>query len=87
MSAFIDEHREVFGVEPICSVLQVAPSTYYAVKSARGRPAPRTLRDRELLAEIRRVLRRLAAACTGPGRSGGSCRPKASAWRAARSSG
>lgn len=31
--AFIDEHRHVFGVEPICRVLQVAPSTYYTAKS------------------------------------------------------
>jgi putative transposase len=52
---FIDEHRSVFGVEPICRVLQFAPSTYYAVRERRQRPAPRTLRDGELLAEIRRV--------------------------------
>jgi len=31
--AFIDEQRDEFGVEPICTVLQVAPSTYYATKS------------------------------------------------------
>jgi len=30
---FIDDNRDEFGVEPICSVLQVAPSTYYAAKS------------------------------------------------------
>ena len=30
--AFIDEHRDEFGVEPICRVLQVAPSTYYTAK-------------------------------------------------------
>jgi putative transposase len=29
MKAFIDEHREVYGVEPICRVLPIAPSTYY----------------------------------------------------------
>jgi putative transposase len=45
----------VFGVEPICSVLQFAPSTYYAVCERRRRPAARTLRDEELLAEIRRI--------------------------------
>ena len=38
---FIDEHKDVFGVEPICRVLTqhgapIAPSTYYAAKS---RPA------------------------------------------------
>jgi putative transposase len=55
MSSFIDEHREAYGVEPICRALQVAPSTYYAVRERRQQPAPRTLRDRELLAHIRRV--------------------------------
>jgi transposase InsO family protein len=55
MSAFIDEHRAAFGVEPICKVLQFAPSTYYAVRARQRRPAARTLRDRALLGEIRRV--------------------------------
>ena len=32
MIAFIDEHREEFGVEPICALLPIAPSTYYAAK-------------------------------------------------------
>jgi putative transposase len=30
---YIDEHKEVFGVEPICAELQIAPSTYYARKA------------------------------------------------------
>jgi hypothetical protein len=29
MIAFIDDHREVYGVEPICKVLPIAPSTLY----------------------------------------------------------
>jgi putative transposase len=29
----VDEHRETFGVEPICRMLQLAPSIYYAVKA------------------------------------------------------
>ena len=33
MIAYIDEHKEEFGVEPICKQLQFAPSTYYAAKS------------------------------------------------------
>ena len=50
---FINEHRERFGVEPICDTLQVAPSTYYAALS---RPASaRQVRDRELKVEIARV--------------------------------
>src|SRR4051812_20022847 len=55
MSDFIEEHRGVFGVQPICTALQFAPSTYYAVRERRRRPAARALRDGELLAEIRRV--------------------------------
>ena len=33
MVDYIDQHRQEFGVEPICEVLAVAPSTYYAAKS------------------------------------------------------
>jgi len=29
MVAFIDEHRKCYGVEPICKILLIAPSTYY----------------------------------------------------------
>jgi putative transposase len=56
--AFIDAHRERFGVEPICRVLtehgcKIAPSTYYA---ARGRePSARARRDEQVLVEVRRV--------------------------------
>jgi putative transposase len=51
--AFIDAHRDRFGVEPICTTLQFAPSTYYAAKQRRQ--SPRAVRDAELVAEIRRV--------------------------------
>lgn len=55
MTAYIDAHKERFGVEPICRTLAVAPSTYYAVKS---RPASdRSLRDDVLRPEIARVHR------------------------------
>ncbi len=50
---FINEHRDRFGVEPICDVLQVAPSTYYAALSRP--PSARQLRDRSLKVEIARV--------------------------------
>ncbi len=43
--AFIDEHRDEFGVEPICKVLQVAPSTYRAAKRREVAPSARALRD------------------------------------------
>jgi putative transposase len=42
---FIDEHREEFGVEPICRVLQMAPSTYYAAKKRELAPSARAVRD------------------------------------------
>ncbi len=51
----IDEQREVHGVEPICRVLAVAPSTYYGVKRRERDPSARSRRDRWLLGEIRRV--------------------------------
>ena len=55
MSAYIDQHRDRFGVEPICSVLQFAPRTYYAAKV---RPlSGRALRDAELKPLIARVHR------------------------------
>ena len=38
---FIDEHRDEFGVESICKVLQIAPSTYYAAKTPRAAPSAR----------------------------------------------
>ncbi len=40
---FIDTHRDDFGVEPICTTLQVAPSTYYAAKTRV--PSARAIRD------------------------------------------
>jgi len=43
MVAYIDQHRDRFGVEPICTQLQVAPSTYYAAKSRP--PSQRAVRD------------------------------------------
>jgi putative transposase len=42
---FIDGHRQEFGVEPICRVLQVAPSTYYAAKQRELTPSARAVRD------------------------------------------
>ena len=47
--AYIDEHREEFGVEPICKVLQVAPSIYYAAKRRLVEPSARAVRDAVLM--------------------------------------
>ena len=58
MIAFIDAHRASYGVEPICRVLPIAPSTYHAHAARRCDPArasARARRDDALCAEIRRV--------------------------------
>src|SRR3569833_422474 len=58
MIAFIDEHRAVHGVEPICGVLPIAPSTYHAHAARRADPGKlpaRARRDVTLKTEIRRV--------------------------------
>jgi transposase InsO family protein len=58
MVAFIDEHRDTYGVEPICAVWPIAPSTYYAHKAQQADPArrcARARRDEGLRARIRQV--------------------------------
>ena len=59
MISFIDEHRPVLGVEPICKLLPIAPSTYYDTVAKRtdvDRLSVRARRDVGLKIEIRRVL-------------------------------
>ena len=46
MVAFIDEHRDAYGVEPICAVWPIAPSTYYTHKARQADPARRCARAR-----------------------------------------
>ncbi len=58
MIAFIDAHRDRFGVEPICRVLtehgcKIAPNTYWVAR--KRPPSKRACRDAELVVEIRRV--------------------------------
>ena len=58
MVDFIDEHRDVHGVEPICRVLPIAPSTYYEHKARQADPSrlpARARRDQVLKGHIRRV--------------------------------
>ena len=60
MVAFIDAHREEYGVEPICAQLPIAPSVYYEQHARRADPARRPLRlqrDAVLSPEISRVHR------------------------------
>ena len=58
MIAFIDDHRQKHGVEPICKLLPIAPSTYHAHVARRSDPArqsSRARRDATLMPEISRV--------------------------------
>ena len=58
MIRFVDAYRDDHGVEPICRVLEIAPSTYHAHARRRSQPEtapPRVQRDVELMQEIRRV--------------------------------
>ena len=58
MVSFIDEHREVYGVEPICEVLPIAPSTYHVHAGRRrdvSRVPARIRHDALLMPEIQRV--------------------------------
>ena len=47
MVAFIEDHREEYGVEPICNVLPIAPSTYYAHKAREADPDLRPARAKQ----------------------------------------
>jgi putative transposase len=58
MIAFIDDHRGAHGVEPICKVLPIAPSTYHDHVAKRADPeklSARAKRDLALKPEIERV--------------------------------
>ena len=58
MIAFVEGHREIYGVEPICRVLRIAPSTYHAHVAQRADPAkasPRARQDLVLTGQIQRV--------------------------------
>jgi putative transposase len=58
MISFIDDHRGAYGIEPICAVVPIAPSTYYEHKAREANPSrvsTRAQRDAVLRREIRRV--------------------------------
>ena len=58
MIAFIDDHRGAHGVEPICRVLPIAPSTYHDHMAKRADPAKmsvRARRDMAMKVEVARV--------------------------------
>jgi putative transposase len=58
MVAFIDEHRKVYGVEPICRVLPIAPSTYFRYKVLERDPSRRSARARSD-EHLRMIIRRI----------------------------
>jgi transposase InsO family protein len=58
MISFVDAYRDKHGVEPICKVLPIAPSTYHAHVARRAKPElapPRVRRDIMLSVEIKRI--------------------------------
>jgi len=58
MLAYIDDHKDRYGVEPICAVLPIAPSTYYERKAREIDPErvpQRVKRDQALSSEVRRI--------------------------------
>jgi putative transposase len=58
MVDFIDDHREEYGVEPICKLVPIAPSTYYEQRAREADPSKlpkRVVRDAEQCIEIERV--------------------------------
>lgn len=76
----IDHLRDGFGVDPVCRVLDLSPSTYFARKT---RPkCARRLRDEELLPLIAQVHAE-SGATYGAGGSPTRCGGRATRWRAA----
>jgi len=58
LKAYIDRYRDAYGVEPICKVLQIAPSCYRRHAAQRRNPAlrcDRAKRDDEVITEVQRV--------------------------------
>ena len=58
MISFVDAYRDKHGVEPICKVIAIAPSTYHAHAARRAKPEtapPRVKRDAPLGVEIKRI--------------------------------
>ena len=68
VSAFVDAHRERFGVEPVCRVLGVSASAFY--QRASGQRSARRVADERLLARIREVHARQLRGLRVPARRG-----------------
>src|SRR5581483_4654842 len=55
LAGFIDAHRDRFGVEPVCAVLEFPVSSYYHAKKREAEPAARDIRDAVLKEKILEV--------------------------------
>ena len=58
MVRFIDDHRATYGVEPICAVVPIAPSTYFRCRTQQEDPTKRSVRarrDDDFRVDIRRI--------------------------------
>jgi putative transposase len=53
MIQFIDDHKDEFGVEPVCRHLPIAPQTYYAAKTRE--PSSRSITDEALTTRIHEI--------------------------------
>jgi putative transposase len=87
MVQFIDDHRDVYGVELICAAVPIAPSTYFLHKAQHADPTRRSARaqqDDRLRVEIQRVWD-ANRQVYGPRKAGGSCGARGIASRVARS--
>jgi hypothetical protein len=84
MIAFIDAHREVHGVEPICRVLPIAPSTYHEHARRRTPIVSRPARSATLGFGRRSAgSGRIISRSTAYGKSGGNFTAKESGSHAA----
>ena len=65
-------HRDRFGIEPVCAVLEFPVSSYYYAKKREAEPTARELRDAVLKEKIMEVWKdgRRAGRCTARGKSG-----------------
>ena len=55
MIAFIEMHREVFGVEPICRVLQIAPATFHRHAATARNPELASDRARQDAVDLEKI--------------------------------
>ena len=58
MINFIDDEKKKYGVEPICRILPIAPSTYYRIKDEQDNPEKQSRRkqsDKHLMAQIKQI--------------------------------